>query len=135
MLLFYKLSAGEQSLSNGSNDVRRTLFVDLGGRRYAIPNDVLEQHEVGADLPQDERLTGLEECTNESDGSRDGHLGYCWRIMASEDGEALEYVVTADDDHDAQGGVSRAVPARHIVVIVGDNNVRIDFRPVDPNEA
>ncbi len=63
-------------------------FVDLRGRYYAIPDQVLVEHEVRGDLP-DLPLTGLE-ASPIVPGADEG--GYSWVIQEGTHAKSRQYV-------------------------------------------
>lgn len=107
-------------------------FTDLKKRQYAIPEEVLVQHELPADLPENERLTGLEIDPPDSSG-RGGRAeaeGYSWRVREVDNGEALEYVVSPPEaavDQRPENRVIRA-PGATITVTRDEITIRLGAR-------
>ena len=76
-----------------------TRFRDIFGRRYAIPDDVLREHEVAGELPAGQRVIGLEDAPS-ADASPQGDLVYRWTIVRTDDGDTREDLVTAPEKTD-----------------------------------
>ena len=99
-------------------------FTDLRGRRYAVPDEVLGANEVPTDLPEGERLVGMEEDPPEgSEGSRDGDLGYCWRLHQRDEIGAVEYVIAPHDSP-----TLHMVVNSFVTVAVHGDRIAIDVR-------
>jgi len=99
-------------------------FADIAGRRYAIPDEVLAKHEVQGDLPDDQRLTGLEFDPTEGRAGADVE-GYVWRMQKTDDGKALEYAVSAADPSVSQQTQSRVLKLPGATVLIREDQITI----------
>jgi hypothetical protein len=99
-------------------------FLDLNGRTYAIPDDVLAKHEVKGALPA-VPLTGLE-IAPETDVTLQG--GYSWRIQNSPDGHSLHYVLSAQQAPDLSTDTASATD---VTVLIRNREFVIRFGDID----